>query len=184
MTQEEKDYQTMVQEESRQRFGKALKKLREEKGLSIRKISKQCGVSASYWSYLERGKFGPPSMRKTMQIAKALEADRDMLLAEAGHFSRELVEVLRKNPREIENAFGNIDRTDPTTLLPMIKLGVYNPIIKQFGLQRIFEKPSEEIFLFVKAFLESNDISIEKESKYFQKVSEIIELWKIDLESR
>lgn len=185
MTQEEKDFQKILQEEDRIRFGKFLKKLREEKGLSIRKCSTLCDLSASYWSYLERGKFGPPSIRKTKQIAKALDVNSDVLMAEAGHFPREMAELIRSNPDEVFTAVNNIDSSDLSTQLPLIRLGIYNPILHSLGLEKILhEKKSEELFSFVKAIIESNDMSKDRENEYFQKLSEVMDIWKIDLESR
>lgn len=47
-------------------FGEPLKKLRIEKGLSLREICKLTGYDPSNWSKIERGKMFPPSDIKVL----------------------------------------------------------------------------------------------------------------------
>jgi len=47
-------------------FGETLKKLRIEKGLSLREICKLTGYDPSNWSKIERGKMFPPSDIKVL----------------------------------------------------------------------------------------------------------------------
>lgn len=173
-----------MQEESRKRFGEVLKKIRVEKGLSIRKISAKCGLSASYWSYLERGKFGPPSISKIKQIARELEINSDRLLAEAGHFTPDIAKVIRNNPMEMNSAMMNFGKEGVFALLPVIKLGIYDELLENLGIFDLLRMQPDEILLLLKKILGGLNTSIEEETELLQKTSKVIELWNKDLESR
>lgn len=60
-------------------FGKALQKLRKEKGLSQEKLSFESGVHRTYISLLERGK-RCPSLKTIFQLSKALAVEPADLL--------------------------------------------------------------------------------------------------------
>jgi len=60
-------------------FGKALQKLRNEKGLSQEKLSFESGVHRTYISLLERGK-RCPSLKTIFQLSKALAVEPADLL--------------------------------------------------------------------------------------------------------
>lgn len=49
------------------KFGKVLKKLRIQKGLTLRKACRLSGYDPSNWSKIERGIISPPSNEKTLQ---------------------------------------------------------------------------------------------------------------------
>lgn len=56
-------------------FGKMLKKLREERGLSLGRLSELTGISASYLSRLEKSIRKSPGFTKIVILAKALNVD-------------------------------------------------------------------------------------------------------------
>jgi len=49
------------------KFGKNLKELRIQKGLTLRKVCRLSGYDPSNWSKIERGIISPPSDEKTLQ---------------------------------------------------------------------------------------------------------------------
>jgi len=49
------------------KFGKILKRLRIEKGLSLREVCKLADYDPSNWSKIERGVISPPSEEKTLR---------------------------------------------------------------------------------------------------------------------
>jgi transcriptional regulator with XRE-family HTH domain len=71
-----------------QRLGKVVKKGRQEFGMSQPGLAKKTGLSRSYISYLESGKFEEIGIAKFALIADALEISADQLLADAGYFKR------------------------------------------------------------------------------------------------
>jgi transcriptional regulator with XRE-family HTH domain len=56
-------------------FGKMLKKLREERGLSLSKLSEMTGISSSYINRLERSKKKSPAFPMLVALAEALNVD-------------------------------------------------------------------------------------------------------------
>lgn len=68
-------------------FGKKVSHLRKAKGLSLRRLGAETGVSNSYLSQIERGKVAPPSPRVIRQLSKALGCPYLGLMQLAGHLS-------------------------------------------------------------------------------------------------
>ncbi len=56
-------------------FGKMLKKLREERGMSLGKLSELTGISASYLNRLERSKRKSPGFPILMALSEALKVE-------------------------------------------------------------------------------------------------------------
>jgi transcriptional regulator with XRE-family HTH domain len=64
-----------------QALGAMLRELRQQKGIGLRQLASRVGISAPYLSNIERGKFPPPSEKKLLAIAHALDQDPDCFLA-------------------------------------------------------------------------------------------------------
>ncbi|MCU1311384.1 MAG: putative transcriptional regulator [Candidatus Angelobacter sp.] len=101
-------------------FGERLRATRTKKGLSVRKLAKALGLSATYISNIERAILPPPADVRLLQWAEVLGIDPDKMFWEArrinpklegklfGRFQgewRELIELLqqfnRKQIREL-----------------------------------------------------------------------------------
>ncbi|WP_404336403.1 helix-turn-helix domain-containing protein [Planococcus rifietoensis] len=65
-------------------FGEYVKKLRLEKGLSMRELERRSGLSQSYISQLEKGKQKSPKAETVKKLAVGLGADYALLMEEAG----------------------------------------------------------------------------------------------------
>ncbi|MFC4320734.1 helix-turn-helix domain-containing protein [Litchfieldia salsa] len=63
--------------------GTVIREIREDKGISLNKLSRLSGVSKSYISFIERGKQTNPSISVLERIAEALEIKVDVLLVHA-----------------------------------------------------------------------------------------------------
>lgn len=76
-------------------LGRAIKKLREDLGVSAAELARRSGLSRSYISYLESGRFKDVGLDKFARIAAALEVSADQMLIAAGYLpaSRETVDV-------------------------------------------------------------------------------------------
>ena len=66
-------------------FGPLLRKLRQQKEVSLNRLSKAIGVSGPYLSDVENGKRGPLSAERIEQVGKALKIDPMPLYVQAGH---------------------------------------------------------------------------------------------------
>lgn len=75
-------------------FGAYLKKLRKEKGLSIRRLEEMSGVSNAYLSQLENGKRGLPSPEILKKIHQPLEVGYFGLMEKAGYISSSVLSKL------------------------------------------------------------------------------------------
>ncbi len=88
------------------KFGKRIRKLREEKRkddptFSLRKFAERVGISATYMSKVENGEFDPPRAEKIIKMAELLGVDPDELLALAGKMDPELSVIIRDQPKAI-----------------------------------------------------------------------------------
>lgn len=68
-------------------FGSYLKKLRKERGLSIRRLEEMSGVSNAYLSQIENGKRGLPSPEILKKIYEPLDVGYTELMEKAGYIS-------------------------------------------------------------------------------------------------
>lgn len=80
-------------------FGEKLRKLRKEKGYSIRKLSELSGVAHSYLSQVETGKRGIPKVETLEKIATGFNIPSIDLLVQAGYIDPDDY-VKMKNERE------------------------------------------------------------------------------------
>jgi transcriptional regulator with XRE-family HTH domain len=65
---------------------------------SIRSVSKQAGIQATYLSKIERKEVGPPSERIIRTLASVLDMDVNKLLIAAGHMPADLQKALLMRP--------------------------------------------------------------------------------------
>ena len=74
-------------EEIRKQFGDFIVAKRLERGISLRKMAELIGVSAPYWSDIEKNRKNPPSLDKLERIASILlltEEEKSQMLDLAG----------------------------------------------------------------------------------------------------
>lgn len=79
------------------RLGEVVKKARLELSMTQPELARRTGLSTSYISYLETGKFEEIGIAKLAAIADALELSADGLLAEAGYLNRKVSTPPRGN---------------------------------------------------------------------------------------
>lgn len=87
-----------IEQQAAQRklWGERLRYLRQQRGLSLRRLGKKCGLSSTFLSKIENHGGNLPSAEKIKVIAKELHADPAELLALAGHLDLENIrEVLQ-----------------------------------------------------------------------------------------
>lgn len=80
-------------------FGSLLKKLRNEKGYSIKNLSPKLNVNYSYLSKLENG-HSTPSENFIERVAVFLNYDKDELMIRAGKVPDDVIEIIRNNPKK------------------------------------------------------------------------------------
>lgn len=83
-------------------FGEKLRKLRKEKGLTIRKLGELSGVAHSYLSQVETGKRGIPKVETLEKIAAGLNISSIDLLVQAGYIDPDEYVKMKKEEDDIE----------------------------------------------------------------------------------
>jgi transcriptional regulator with XRE-family HTH domain len=85
----------------RESFGALLRRERKAKEIGLRDMARRIDVSPAYLSKVERGDFAPPAEDKVRAIAWILGQDADDLLLLSGRVPGDLVEIIRKGPRQL-----------------------------------------------------------------------------------
>ena len=80
---------TALDKNNAKRLGKVIRRIRTEQGIPATKLAEQTGVSRSYLSYLETGRFAEVGLDKFARVAKALDVSPDEMLQEAGYLPRQ-----------------------------------------------------------------------------------------------
>jgi len=91
------------------KFGNYMRKLRKEKGLTLKQVEKVAEVSNAYLSQIERGVRNSPHPDILKRLAKAYEVTHRELLIAAGYLEDPEEQVKRE---KIERAFQHVT-TDP-----------------------------------------------------------------------
>ena len=81
-------------------LGEFIRREREAKGITLRKMAKQIEVSATFLSKVETENW-KPGEDKLLKIADILGCDSDELLALAGKVSSDLTEIIRERPGDM-----------------------------------------------------------------------------------
>ena len=113
------------------KFGKRLRELREAKkatnpGFGLRRFAAAVGISPTFLSLIELGKFDPPAVDKVKRIAALLDQDPDEFLALAGRIDPELLEIILSTPKALAEFLRavqdmNLDSTRINALTNMIR---------------------------------------------------------------
>lgn len=80
-------------------FGRLLRKLRNEKGISIKKLAPALGLDYSYISKLENFKVNP-SPKVIKKLSHYFNYDSDELMLSAGKIPPDIERILKNNPKE------------------------------------------------------------------------------------
>ncbi|GMR21985.1 MAG: helix-turn-helix transcriptional regulator [Acidobacteriota bacterium] len=106
------------------KFGRTIRRLREEKNISIAQFARKVGISPTYLAPIERDVFPPPAEHKVVKIAKALDQDPDELLALAGRVGTDLRRIIRRQPvnaGRMLRAIDGLPRVDVEALVSSAK---------------------------------------------------------------
>jgi len=82
------------------RFGIRLRELRIKAGMTLRELAGVVNIDFTYLSKIETGITPPPSEKVILQLAEALDADKDELLTLAGRIPPDIAEIL-KDPKAL-----------------------------------------------------------------------------------
>jgi transcriptional regulator with XRE-family HTH domain len=80
-------------------FGELLRELRSRKGLGIKRVAPELGISYTYLSKLESDQVRP-SAELVGRMATYFEYDRDLMLLAADRVPPDILEILREHPED------------------------------------------------------------------------------------
>jgi transcriptional regulator with XRE-family HTH domain len=89
-------------------LGSLLKEVRETKGISMRQVEKEVGISTAYLSQLENGTIAKPSPDKLYRLASLYEASYQDFMVAAGYIAPDP----KVKSRIIDTAFSSLNLTD------------------------------------------------------------------------
>lgn len=101
-----------IKDHTRHRFGETLRAVRERRGITLKKVASQVGVSESLISQIERNKVSP-SVDTLISIADALEIDLDYLFRD---YKRKKKVNLVKPDERSRRSFGGVTYEHLTTI--------------------------------------------------------------------
>lgn len=105
------------------KLGPHLKKLREDKNYSLRRLAKEAGISASYLSRLETEDDCPPPIEeKIRSIAKVLDEHPYVLLALADRVPSEMKRVMFKRPVLVGDLLAAIEDLPDNAVLKIARV--------------------------------------------------------------
>lgn len=82
-------------------FGARLREMRLEKKITLRKFADMIGVSSTYLSQVEQGRYDPPTADRVRQIAKILGEDADLWIGLADRVPEDMEEIVKEHPKEM-----------------------------------------------------------------------------------
>lgn len=94
-------------------FGEKLKKMRNDKNLSIRELAKRSGTSHPYLSQLETGKRNPPKPEMIKKLSDGLNVNFYELMTLAGYYDEKEAKLMSKT-NEALNVMRNMDKQKGT----------------------------------------------------------------------
>ena len=78
-----------------QKFGARLRELRKQAGLTLRELAERVNIDFTYLSKIESGAMPPPSEKVILQLAEALNTDKDELIILAGRIPSDIAQILK-----------------------------------------------------------------------------------------
>ena len=80
-------------------FGNIVRELREKKGLGIKRLGPDIGVSYTYLSKIENDKT-KPSEEFIEKIADYFEYEKEELLIRSGRLPKDIIDIIKENPKD------------------------------------------------------------------------------------
>lgn len=84
-------------------FGKTIRDLRKQRGLSQKELAERIGIDFTYLSKIENDRMPAPSEKKIQAMAEVLSADTDELIRLAGKIPSDLAEFLITDPEAMKH---------------------------------------------------------------------------------
>lgn len=164
------------------KFGQEMRRLRNAKGLSQRKLGEIVGLGSGYISRIERCEFKPPSEEKIIKIADALGANRDYLLSLSGKVSSDVLNAVKDDPQKMSDAVRSMDKMGEwqgIALVILIALFVF--AMRDNSTQGTRESKKEWSKLLTELRKETEKLPRDKQLDVIQHIRQLMNEWEKDV---
>ena len=110
----------MTKRKSQTTFGTRLRKRRLKSGYSLRKFADALGVSSTYLSQVEQGKYDPPTAERAARIAEIFGEDPDEWIGYAGRVPDDLEKLILNHPTDMPKLVRAAATLKPTQLTALL----------------------------------------------------------------
>lgn len=162
------------------RFGLEMKRLREAKGISQRKLGEIVGLDSGYISRIERGEFKPPSEEKIVAIADALAGNRDYMLSLSGKVASDVMNAVKKQPEKLSEAIRGMDNLGEW-------VGVASVLLLLFALASSARGNTEEdtrkkwLKLMIELRKETEKLPKPQQIQVINYIRKLMDSWEVDV---
>ncbi|MCK5036614.1 MAG: helix-turn-helix domain-containing protein [Candidatus Sabulitectum sp.] len=164
------------------KFGQEIRRLREAKGISQRKLGEIVGLASGYVSRIERAEFKPPSEQKIVAMAEVLGANKDYLLSLSGKVSSDVKDAVTDNPETMSEAvrsFEDIGDWAGIALLFLALLVLFSSNENKEG--EVKKKVGK---LMVNLRKEAEKLDDEKQLEMIGHIKDFMDVWEKDVKQR
>ncbi|MFC1906218.1 helix-turn-helix domain-containing protein, partial [Chloroflexota bacterium] len=117
-------------------FGKRLRELRKQAGLTQRELADKVNISFTYLSKIESGAMPPPSRDILFRLADALDIDREELLISAGRIPSDIAQML-KNTEIIKKLRSSQNRNKTKAIISNGRVAAMKSLANFKGIARV-----------------------------------------------
>ena len=161
------------------RFGLEMKRLREAKGISQRKLGEMVGLDSGYISRIERGLFKPPSEEKIVAIADALGGNRDVLLSLSGKISSDVMNAVKKQPEKMSEVVRSSEGLGSWLGIALIVLIFFSIVSRQNSKTEMTKKEWSELMKELRR--ETEHLPREQQMQVINHIRLLMNNWESDL---
>lgn len=102
-------------------FGKVLRKMRVEKGFTLRRFAEMVGISPTYLSQVEQDNTDPPTAERVMRMAELLGENSDEWIGLAGRVPDDIPGILQSQPTALPELLREVKGMTPEQLQQLRK---------------------------------------------------------------
>jgi len=161
------------------KFGLELKRLREVKGISQRKLGEIVGLASGYVSRIERAEFKPPSEEKIVAMAEVLGANKDYLLSLSGKVSTDVLDVVKDDPEKLSKAVRSFDEMGDWLGIALIVVAMIAIFTSNNKKGSDTKKKWSELMTELRA--EADKLPEDKQLEVIQHIRNLMDEWEKDV---
>jgi len=164
------------------RFGQELRRLREAKGISQRKLGEIVGLASGYISRIERAEFKPPSEEKIVAMAEVLGANKDLLLALSGKVSSDVLDAVKEDPVKMADAVRNYDLLGEWSGIALLLVALIVMFSNNESKEKTINRKAAKLMVDLRK--EADKLSDEKQLKMIGHIKDFMNEWEEDVKNR